>query len=752
MSPQQTKFFNLLPALYRLKDAQLSLLSPEESVELRNLQNTPPPLTPTPAKQQQLNQLLAKSRGPLESLLMLIDEQLATLADDLDQLYDDQFIETCASWVIPYIGDLIGYKPVHGVATPVASPRAEVANTISFRRRKGTVLVLEQVARDVTGWGAHAAEFFPLLAVAQYMKHVRPGSHYSPNLRGWQPREFMDSGFDATAHSVDVRRVATQRGRYNVQNVGIFLWSLNVYSLTKVTATAVDATGQFFRFSPLGADAPLFNNPVSQGSNIASAALPVNVPDRLSRRLLCRDIQNGAGSVYYGEGNSLALYLNNTLLNAYQIQVCDLSGNDGSWANVPTAASPYAVCIDPQLGRIALPPPAAPAAKPSVQASFYFGFNGDMGGGEYPRSASFSVAPETPALPFPDSATPPRYVTLQDALNFAIGNLGANLQAAIEIAGSDVYQSARIYAAGSTTLAINVPAGVTIELRAADGSRPTLVLSSEMTVTGGTNSVFAVNGLLITHASATSGATPPVALVHVPATPTNHMAQLGLSHCTLVPGLALTNHGAPQLPSQPGLVAEVPGLQVVVEKAILGGLRVQQLATASISDSIVDACGPSSVAYANLDGVSGGGSLTMQACTVVGKVHATLFSAISDCIVLAGLATGDNWTSPFEADRKQQGCVRFSYVPTGSVPPRQFECVVQGQGIPQPLFYSVRYGDPGYCKLLPATGNAIRRGADDGGEMGAFHFVLAPLRETDLHVRLQEYLPVGLEFGVFYEN
>jgi hypothetical protein len=34
--------------------------------------------------------------------------------------------------------------------------------------------------------------------------------------------------------------------------------------------------------------------------------------------------------------------------------------------------------------------------------------------------------------------------------------------------------------------------------------------------------------------------------------------------------------------------------------------------------------------------------------------------------------------------------------------------------------------------------------------MGAFHFVLAPLRETDLRVRMQEYTPVGLEFGVFY--
>jgi hypothetical protein len=118
----------------------------------------------------------------------------------------------------------------------------------------------------------------------------------------------------------------------------------------------------------------------------------------------------------------------------------------------------------------------------------------------------------------------------------------------------------------------------------------------------------------------------------------------------------------------------------------------------------------------------------------------------------AGLASGDSWSSPFIADRKQVGCIRFSYLPLGSVTPRQFECVKQAAGSPQPVFYSLRYGDPAYAKLLPSTDSAIRQGADDGGEMGAFHFVLAPQRETDLRVRMQEFLPVGLEFGVVYET
>jgi hypothetical protein len=36
--------------------------------------------------------------------------------------------------------------------------------------------------------------------------------------------------------------------------------------------------------------------------------------------------------------------------------------------------------------------------------------------------------------------------------------------------------------------------------------------------------------------------------------------------------------------------------------------------------------------------------------------------------------------------------------------------------------------------------------------MGAFHFVLAPLRESDLSIRLQEYTPVGLDVGLIYNS
>jgi hypothetical protein len=748
MSADGTRLFDLMPALYRLKDAGLAqshnLLTSSEQVQLAALQALTPPLTPV--QQQELDALLAKAaRGPLQSLLMLIDEQLAIMAEDLDQLYDDQFIETCAPWVIPYIGDLIGYQSVKGVAPGVASPRAEVAHTISFRRRKGTVLVLEQLARDVTGWGAHAVELFKVLVDNQYMNHIRLYNHYAPDLRHWQAGEYMNTGFDRTAHMVDVRRIVVERGRYNIQNIGIFLWSLNAYSLTMAPATAVAGQPQCFRFSSLGRDMPLFNYPISQGADITAPAQPENVPDRLRRRVLCQDVQNilsGAAGVYYGIGNSLALYVDGAF--ASNIQVCDLAGADGSWTNLPAAGGPPAV--DPQLGRIALPPPIAGTSH-QVQASFDYGFNADMGGGEYARSATFTASPQQPVVHVPGD-----YATIHQAL----GVLGGD--GVVEVTDSGTYSES-----GGLSVAVNTNAH--IELRAADGCRPTLILGAAITVTGGAESSFDLNGLVVAYAPPSAAAPVPVALVYAPNGGTNQLSHLGLTHCTLVPGWALTPGGdpSPAYLGLPTLLAETSGLQVVIQKSILGGLFVNLEATATVSDSIVDATDMTAVACAaKVDPVTNqphpAGALTLTGCTVVGKVYASLLSLVSDSIVWAELSAADLaatpplWSAPLWATRKQEGCVRFSYLPAGSIVPRQFMCVEQAEGVPQPLFYSLRYGDPAYAKLSPLTDDAVRRGADDGGEMGAFHFVLAPLRETDLRVRMQEYLPVGLEFGVFYEN
>ena len=49
---------------------------------------------------------------PLHALLQVIAEQVNVIEDDIHRLYENWFIETCEDWVVPYIGDLIGYEPV----------------------------------------------------------------------------------------------------------------------------------------------------------------------------------------------------------------------------------------------------------------------------------------------------------------------------------------------------------------------------------------------------------------------------------------------------------------------------------------------------------------------------------------------------------------------------------------------------------------------------------------------------------------
>src|SRR4029077_1919557 len=49
---------------------------------------------------------------PLQALLRVIAEQVDVVEDDMQQLYENWFIETAEDWVVPYIADLIGYRAV----------------------------------------------------------------------------------------------------------------------------------------------------------------------------------------------------------------------------------------------------------------------------------------------------------------------------------------------------------------------------------------------------------------------------------------------------------------------------------------------------------------------------------------------------------------------------------------------------------------------------------------------------------------
>lgn len=663
------KLYDLLPSIYRIRDAEQG--------------------------------------GPLKALLTVIAEQIEVMEENIEQLYDDQFIETCADWVVPYIGDLIGYRMLHGVTERVSSPRAEVAHTIALRRRKGTASVLEQLARDVTGWNACAVEFFQRLATTQYMNHTRLGNHYAPNFRKWEALEYVGTAFDTAAHTVDVRRIASGRGRYNIPNVGLFLWPIEANPATRSTAVKVD--DRRWRISPLNHDIQLYSRPEAE-TNITHLAEPAHVPMPLSRRVLHEDVLSPV-SQYYGEGLSLALYTDNNdePISVGDIKICNLSDDGASWAHLPLDGK-YA--IDPVLGRVALPEDVT-ATK--VQVTYHYGFGAKIGGGGYPR-----VSPDPTALGVPDD-----HPTIADALSALRGS------GMIEIRDNGRYEEA---------LDVKVEAGKRIEIRATDECRPSLVLTRQMTVSGSADSEFVLNGILVSGEK-----------VVVPSEPDNALGHLRISQATLVPGWALTPQGFPLHPDEPSLIVETPNTKVTIERSIIGGLRSLGDIEFTLVDSILDATRMEGIGSAGLDGMEEGGSLSMRGCTSIGKLHATSMPLISNSILLAGLIAEDTWKAPVQAKHRQVGCIRFSWLPLEARVPRRYRCQPDSDSMASPRILSLRYGTPFYCWLSASTVNAIRRGADDEGEMGVYHHLHAPQRETNLRIRLDEYLRAGLEAGIFYE-
>jgi hypothetical protein len=68
----------------------------------------------------------------------------------------------------------------------------------------------------------------------------------------------------------------------------------------------------------------------------------------------------------------------------------------------------------------------------------------------------------------------------------------------------------------------------------------------------------------------------------------------------------------------------------------------------------------------------------------------------------------------------------------------------------RPAFTATRYGHPGYGQLSLGCPPEITTGAEDGSEIGAFSGLRQPQRETNLRVRLDEYLPLGLRPALIY--
>lgn len=346
-------------------------------------------------------QLDVQVGGPLHALLNVITDEVDVIDADIAQLYDNWFIETCEEWVVPYIGDLIGYGlPMAGDESARSSvdrlhkliPRADVANTIYYRRRKGTLALLELLSRDVAGWPGRVVEFGRLVAGTQFINRVNLTRGQTINLRDGKALDLLHGPFDLHSRTADVRRQADAQtiGRYNPQAVRLFVWRLKSYSVTQTPAYCVEEVGDHcYTFSILGNDTQLYTNPVLETSPTQIAG-ELNVPGPIRARAFEHPPHKESSDFmqahpdYYGLHKSVVIWAQwekHTLarpIPSQKVIPADLS----RWRFRTPAGH---VAIDVQEGRIAFPSHQLPE---QVLVSYFYGFSADVGGGEYDRVIS----------------------------------------------------------------------------------------------------------------------------------------------------------------------------------------------------------------------------------------------------------------------------------------------------------------------------------------------------------------------------
>ena len=688
----------------------------------------------------------AAEGGPLQSLFAVIAQQAAVIENNIEQLYDDQFIETCAQWVVPYIGDLIGYNSIYDVAAANIESRSEVANTIGYRRRKGTRIALEQVAMDVSGREALAVEYFKRLITTESMRHVRPHHVATVNVRHEGTLETIATAFDTQNRTVDVRRIAPRNriaadpdptpldialhgpGRFNIPDVGIWLWRWQSWPVTNAPAFSL-GNGRFL-FSSLGMNIPLFPLPAVRAS-FSHLTTRKDVPQPITRREFCKT----PGAFYQNNSRpGIQLFADGLPVPLEHICCCNLS----TWCHVPSGM----IGMDPELGRIQfasdLPLPQ------SLRVNYSYGFPAPLGGGPYDRSASLPLT-DPSKLNFFAVAGSAGTPTLESAV--ALWNQQPPGATGLIVLPN--FESFNIDLTGTNAIRLREESQLFIVAAETHSASP-----QEITFT---NSCATLTGNIEVQSTAVNS-TPAGQLVFSGVwiagqlTITGQAANVQLMDCTLVPGLALSTDGEPQFPGEPSIIVSATEAALSLTRSISGPIAAAPGGTTRICSSVVDSTSPCCIAYAGNDLASAGADLHVEDSTIIGKVRTRTMTMASDTIFYARLARRDPWPAPVWCSRQQAGCMRFCFVPANSITPRRYKCLpvdAASEAALRPDFITRRYGDPSYMLLSGFNPLAIWQGADNGSQMGVYNQLQETEAVRNVQLRAPEYLPFGLESGIF---
>jgi hypothetical protein len=676
--------------------------------------------------------------GPLMELIAAIAGELALLEQDLERLYDGWFVETCDEWLVPYLADLVGLPEVPPDLGVAVSRRALVANTVAYRRRKGTVAVLEQVARDVTGWPTRAVEYHPLLVATAHVNHVRLDRAGIASLRDAATVELgavrsppaAHGALDPLRHTAEVRRIASRRGRYGIRNVGILPFPVQTYDVAWSRARPV---GQWVHFDPVGRSVPLFAVPRAEEA-IERLATEPDLPLPVRPRRLLSMLQ----AARRGEIDTAALPLgvrlesDGTELPPDRVRVCRLE-------SLAPGDEPQ-VMVDPVAGRLRTYREQAPFAPDDVFVRYAYGAMADVGAGTYDRSDVHDSVLETDLWTRPGDDENPgedEQIAVSSTLAAALGEAQSDWADAAKHADrATVTVSIGDSGHYPGNLAIAVPAATRLVLVAAlwptrilpdgevlaplagryvpDGLRPHV--QGTLTVTGGPGSSVVLDGLVLEGD-----------VVVAP----GDLGSLTVAQTTVTGTIrAEVDAGSANA-----------SLQVRVIRSAVGGIAVADtIPMVVVSDSVLDTVTVAPPPTGDLVLTGAGAHASLEGSTVRGAVAVRTLDA-SSC-VLDGTVM---------VEHRQVGCVRFSYVGPGSRTPRRHRCVPADRAAtnPTPVYVSADPASPAYPALDASCSPLIAEGGEDESEMGVHHHLRRPLRLRAAERQLDPYLPVGSQLGLF---
>jgi hypothetical protein len=643
-----------------------------------------------------------EGRGPLRELVDRIGAAIADQRRSIDVLGRLASVETADDWAIAYLADLLSTRLVSSM--DARAQRLDVARTIAYRRRAGTMALIELLGFDVSGHDVKATEFFRRLLRSRH--RFDPGFAESravlaaerligrasgtpaggtADLRDdWAAAESAGP-FDEFSHTADFRRPGQSRGHHAVPRVGVYVYWLYAWSIAGATPVVRAGCPDEFTFDPTGRDVQLYGAGGRSRQTLAeswTSPHPWELPLAIGKRLWRKDSMQ----LYPG---SLAVLL--------------------AGGGTPAPAPLPSLRIDPEAGRFRFPA-GAPAGE--VLSLYHHALAGPVG-----------------AMGQPDTLPP---LENEPATQVVVsgGAWGAALASPVAAAGRTIlFDDSRTLPGPAGPVA--VVAGATLVLRARSERRPVVrwtATASTLRFTGGdAGSSLILRGLYL------QGAEIELAGV---------FGKVVFQQCTLDPG-SLDNTGA--------IATAIDGValgpmrirvtgridELVIERSILGPIVttgngfVEQL---SLSDSIVQAIRPNAAAI-DLNG----GDAGLARTTVMGPAQFHRLNA-SDCIFDERVKVTD----------VQDGCIRFCTYANGS----RLHAPYRSVAIParSAIFHSRRFGTAGYARVRfeadramvdPDAGQSIIGGASDGSEPGAFCTERAGLKHRSLAIKLEEFMPIG---------